>query len=136
MNSEFRYHRLCAAVGAVACAAVLYLGAAPVLRAQETQFYTGIDIATDYVSNGISQTNGKPALQAHLEVENSGFYAGTWMSNVDFANSDNAEIDLYLGYRSGLGDKLFVDLGYARYLYDSTGDCCGEIKASATLSVL
>lgn len=88
----------------------------------------GIDLVSDYVANGETQSNGNPAIQPYLELAYRGFYAGAWFSNVDFGNNDNWEIDLYLGYRKLFDNRLFLDFGYARYLYDDTGDCCGELK--------
>lgn len=88
----------------------------------------GIDLVSNYVANGVTQSNDNPAIQPYLELAYRGFYAGTWMSTVDFGTYDNWEIDLYVGYRKLFDNDLFVNLGYTRYLYDDTGDCCGEVK--------
>lgn len=111
----------------IACA----IGAAVPARAQEeggVSYLFGVDIVSNYVSNGVTQSDGKPAIQPYFEIGLNGFYAGTWMSNVDFGDDDDWEIDLYLGYRNLFANDLFVDVGYARYLYDHSGDCCGEAK--------
>jgi uncharacterized protein (TIGR02001 family) len=103
---------------------------APVM-AEETNGVTylfGIDLVSNYVSNGVTQSDGKPAIQPYFEIGLNSFYVGTWMSNVDFGDDDDWEIDLYLGWRKLLANDLYVDLGYARYIYDASGDCCGEIK--------
>jgi uncharacterized protein (TIGR02001 family) len=42
-------------------------------------------IFSDYVANGVTQTEGDPALQLSLDWANSdNLYAGAWASNVDF----------------------------------------------------
>lgn len=92
------------------------------------KYLFGVDVVSNYVSNGVTQSDGKPAIQPYFEVALNGFYAGTWLSTVDFGDGDSWEIDLYLGYRNLLPNDLFVDVGYARYFYDDSGDCCGELK--------
>lgn len=106
------------------------LAAAAPATAQESglRFFAGVDVVSNYVASGVTQSDGKPALQPFFTIAKNGFYAGTWMSMVDFGDEDNWEIDLYLGYRKLLANDLFVDLGYARYMYDRSGDCCGELK--------
>lgn len=104
----------------------LLLGATS-LSAQEGTFSGGVTLTTNYVSNGETQSDDDPAIQPWLEYKLDKFYVGTWMSTVDFeANKDNVEIDLYLGVRDLQDNGFFYDVGYARYLYDDTGDCCGE----------
>lgn len=116
----------------VASLAVL---ASPAL-AQDVTYYTGVAVTSNYISNGSTQTQDGPAVQPYFEVGIGGFYTGLWASNVDFGTGDRAEIDLYLGYRAALWrDRLGLDVGYARYFYDDSGDCCGEIKLSALLKV-
>ncbi|MEO9573561.1 MAG: TorF family putative porin [Roseobacter sp.] len=105
-------------------------------RSQETKYFAGIDLVSNYVSNGVTQSNDKPAIQPYFEVARNGFYAGTWLSTVDFGDSDNAEIDLYLGYRNAFENDLFLDVSYARYYYDSSGDCCGEFKLTLAYPLL
>lgn len=90
--------------------------AAPLLGAEWTGNFT---IATDYVDRGYSQTDGKPAVQAGLEAYwDSGFYAGAWVSNVDFGDGDpaEAEIDVYLGYYGESGALSYNAIVYY-YLY-------------------
>lgn len=88
----------------------------------------GATLTSRYVSRGVAQSNG-PALQAYIEPSYGIFYGGIWASTVDI-DPDDVEFDLYVGVRPQFGD-LSLDLGYVRYLYDSTGDCCGEIYAKA-----
>lgn len=94
----------------------------------------GATVTSRYVSRGADNSDG-PAFQAYIEPSYGIFYAGVWMSTVDGPTigspTDDVEIDLYAGIRPEFGD-LSLDLGYARYLYDDTGDCCGEFYAKAT----
>lgn len=112
----------------VIAAVSFMLGALPAQA--EPSFLAGITATSDYVSNGVSQTDGKGALQAYLEYTGNGFYLGSWMSNVEIGD-DRLEVDLYAGYRHRFANGLFLDLGYARYLYNASGDCCGELKLTA-----
>lgn len=100
--------------------------------AEEVSYFAGVALTSNYVSNGVTQTRDGAAIQPYLEASKGGFYAGIWASNVDFGTADTAEIDLYLGYRTSLfDDVLGLDIGYARYFYNASGDCCGEVKLSA-----
>jgi len=90
----------------------------------------GAGVASDYVSGGISQTGGKPAVQGYVEANYGIFYAGTWASNVDFGDPD-VEIDLYAGIRPETDSAAF-DLGYVHYFYaEDTSPDYGAIIASA-----
>ncbi len=82
---------------------------------------------SDYTLNGISQTQGDPALQASLDwAGEKGLYAGTWASNVDFGPADNIEIevDYYIGKYWQLNKEIGLDTGIAYYTYhgDSLSD--------------
>lgn len=97
----------------------------------------GAAVTTRYISRGVDQSDG-PALQAYVEPSYGIFYAGIWASTVDgnLATGDprdDFEIDFYAGIRPEFG-SLALDLGYARYVYDASGDCCGEFYAKGTYS--
>lgn len=105
--------------------------AAPGLAAaQELKFSGGATIASKYVADGIEQTKGI-AVQPWIEGEINGFYFGAWMSNVDKAllGGDSVETDLYFGYRGEVG-ILSYDVGYTRYYYNKSGNCCGDLILS------
>ena len=79
-----------------------------------------VKVASDYTFNGVSQTSNDPALQASLDYSaQSGFYAGTWASNVDFGGGDDTdtEWDFYLGQFFQLDEKFSLDAGIAYYSY-------------------
>lgn len=86
-----------------------------------------VNLASDYTFNGVSQTGNDPALQASLDyAADSGFYAGTWASNVDFGSGEdtNIEWDAYVGQYFQLNEKVGLDAGIAYYTYhgDSASD--------------
>jgi len=75
-------------------------------------------LTSDYVFRGISQTDGSPAVQVGLDYEHeSGFFAGTWASNVDFGDDANGEIDFFAGYFGEINDTLSYDFSYTYYTY-------------------
>ncbi|TCK98949.1 uncharacterized protein (TIGR02001 family) [Shimia isoporae] len=116
------------------CAPII---AASSASAQEITWYYGVDFVSDYISSGVTNSDGKAAIQPWVEAEIGNFYFGTWMSNVDFgAGDDNSwETDLYFGYRNSINDQWSYDIGYARYLYDGNlGNCCGEIVGQVFFS--
>jgi uncharacterized protein (TIGR02001 family) len=84
-----------------------------------------VGMYSDYVFRGISQTGGDPAIQGGLDyTHSSGFYLGTWGSNVGWIedyqgyNSGNVEIDVYGGFRGGIGKTgLTFDVGAIQYMY-------------------
>lgn len=114
--------------GAIPIWVAVTVGPALAQSDSDVQLVFGIDGVSNYVSNGVTQSSDRPAVQPYAELLVNGFYAGTWLSTVDFGAGDNWEIDLYAGYRRTIADKLLVDISYARYLYDDSGDCCGEAR--------
>lgn len=77
-------------------------------------------IFSDYVANGVTQTEGDPALQLSLDWANSdNLYVGAWASNVDFGEGDDnsAEVDIYAGMVLSVSAQVSVDLGTVYYQY-------------------
>ena len=78
-------------------------------------------LVTDYRFRGVSQTDKEMAVQGGLTVTHvSGFYAGTWASNLagwgTFGGS-NMELDLYGGYSTPIASGLKLDLGLTWFMY-------------------
>lgn len=117
--------RTTAAIAAL-CAPMIAAGGA---SAQGITWSYGVDVTSNYISEGVSQTNGKAAVQPWVEAAIGDFYFGTWMSNVDFGagTSDSWEADFYAGYSADLGAGLTYDIGYVRYFYNKTGNAYGEL---------
>lgn len=95
---------------------------------------TYVGAAATYVHPDVS--DGYGTLEAYIEHETaSGFYAGLWIGSLSPADDpDDAELDVYLGYRTTFGQVDF-DIGYTRYYYDDSGDCCGELILSVGTTV-
>ena len=93
--------------------------------------FTGnVGLFSQYVFRGISQTNEDPALQGGFDYSHaSGFYLGTWASNISWLNdapagvdpaysSSSMEIDVYGGYRGAFGETgIGYDVGLLQYIY-------------------
>lgn len=90
----------------------------------EPEFAFGLTATSNYIYRGATQTDDRPALQGYVEGALGGFYLGAWASNVRI-DDDRVEFNLFGGFRNAVGD-LEYDAGYVRYLYDDSGDCCGE----------
>lgn len=97
-------------------------------------------LTTDYVFRGVTQTDFDPALQGGLDYAfgDSGFYAGVWASNVDFADPDgpDIEVDATIGYSVDLSDQWNLDLSAVRYAYFGERDVYGNIDYNEYLAAI
>ena len=99
----------------------------PVLSAEEEsphQISANFTLTTDYLYRGISQTLEGPALQGGFDYSHAptGFYVGTWASNVDFGGDANIEIDYYGGIAGELSNGISWDFGGLYYQYAGSDD--------------
>lgn len=105
-----------------------------------------VSVANNYIWRGLTQTMNEPAISGGIDyASDSGFYAGTWVSNVKYEEEDaySYEHDVYFGFSGEAGD-ISYDVGYLYYNYDANagydfGEVYGSIgygNFSATLSVL
>lgn len=88
-------------------------------------FSFNIGVVSDYAFRGVSQTNEGPAIQAGATFSHdSGFYAGTWASTVDFVDGDgaNAEFDFIVGWAGDINDLLSYDVSAVQYVYHDQND--------------
>jgi uncharacterized protein (TIGR02001 family) len=132
----------------IALLAGALLGNLSVAQAEENSgpwdLSANVTLASDYVLRGISQTDNSPALQGGFDAAHeSGFYLGTWASNVKFLshnettdlweNSDaHLEIDAYLGYGKELPSGVNLDSAFIYYAYPDAADFdFWEIKLAA-----
>ena len=101
-------------------------------------------IFSQYIFRGLAQTNRKPAAQGGFDyAHESGFYAGTWLSNISWLkeNASNAvagtvqgaygcggslEADFYGGYKWALPHDFVIDFGTLYYWYP------GDINTNLT----
>lgn len=77
-----------------------------------------LDLTSNYVFRGVTQTADKAAVQATYELSQSkdtGWYAGLFASNV----SKGLETDVYGGLRAAFGrsNAFVIDLGAIEYMY-------------------
>jgi uncharacterized protein (TIGR02001 family) len=112
-------------------AAALNAGMAPVLAADaapppEHTLTGNVGLYSQYIFRGLTQTNREPAIQGGFDyAHSSGFYAGTWASNVSWLRDSAAymaggsgEFDFYGGYKGAFGKSDFTyDLGALYYWY-------------------
>jgi uncharacterized protein (TIGR02001 family) len=129
------------AIGVIAsvCMGFGALFAGPV-AAEETSdwdFSGNVAITNDYMYRGFTQTGGDFAIQGGFDVaHSSGFYVGTWASNIDFGDSANIEMDFYGGYAGEFGNSMFsYDVGVIYYAYpgDPKGSKYDFVEFGATL---
>jgi uncharacterized protein (TIGR02001 family) len=78
--------------------------------------------SSNYFWRGQTQTQDASAMSGGIDYSNdAGFYAGSWLSNVDFGNKTSYELDLYAGF-TGTQGEIGYDVGYIYYAYpDSSG---------------
>jgi uncharacterized protein (TIGR02001 family) len=97
-----------------------------------------VTVASQYVSRGIRQSWGRPALQAGVDyVRQDGWRAGAWTSTVDqrFIDNGSLEMDVYAGYSRSVGDFGYSARGTwyhypgARVPGSSIGFDYGELAA-------
>jgi uncharacterized protein (TIGR02001 family) len=83
-----------------------------------------VGLYSQYIFRGLTQTNKEPALQGGFDyAHSSGFYAGTWASNISWLRDGGAyraggslEWDFYGGWKPTFGD-FTLDLGTLYYWY-------------------
>lgn len=94
------------------------------------QLSGNVSMTNNYIWRGLTQTTNEPAVQGGLDyAAESGFYLGTWTSNVQYASDDeySYEHDMYFGL-AGEAGGISYDVGYLYYNYDSNaGFDFGEI---------
>lgn len=71
---------------------------------------------SDYVSRGVSFSDGRGALQASIDYNfPNGVYLGAWTSSYDFGTEAEREVDAYLGFSHGFASGVRLDVGAAHY---------------------
>ena len=90
-------------------------------------------VTSNYIWRGLTQTINEAAVQGGVDyASDSGFYAGTWASNVGYDSDDaySYEHDMYFGF-VGETSSFSYDVGYLYYNYDSNaGFDFGEVYGS------
>ncbi|MBU7580348.1 MAG: TorF family putative porin [Porphyrobacter sp.] len=94
-------------------------------------------LASDYRFRGVSQTDEGMAIQGGFTIAHeSGFYLGTWGSNLagwgTFGGA-NMELDIYAGYKLPVGEGT-LDFGGTWFMYPSGADTTDFVEFYAKLS--
>lgn len=90
----------------------------------QAEWSANVAATSNYLWRGLEQTGGDAAVSGGIDyAAESGFYAGTWVSNASWADGMTYEMDLYAGFGgeiSGIG----YDIGYIYYGYpdETSGD--------------
>jgi uncharacterized protein (TIGR02001 family) len=121
-------------------------------KEERCKLTANVDIATEYVFRGFSQTAQGPAIQGGFDATCGLFYAGVWASNLDWgtniagaSSAASIEMDWYAGIKPVTG-RITWDLGVIYYTYpnSSTPNYVGvtgldanyvEIKVGASMEV-
>ncbi|HEY5647175.1 MAG TPA: TorF family putative porin, partial [Pseudomonadales bacterium] len=81
-----------------------------------------VGLSTEYRFRGISQTDRDPAISGGFDYgHESGFYVGTWASNVSFTDG-GTEIDVYAGWAGDISEEVSIDVGVLYYGYPEDND--------------
>lgn len=103
-----------------------------------------VGLYSQYIFRGLTQTNRDPAIQGGFDYSHSsGFYAGTWASNISWLTdspaatgykSSSMEWDFYGGFSNTFGKSDFgYDVGLLYYYYPGDHDTAvypGTVKAN------
>ena len=87
-------------------------------------FSANVAFTNDYRFRGVTLTDSSFAVQGGFDIgHSSGFYIGTWASNLDetTVGYGSAELDIYGGWSGDLTDGLSADIGVIGYLYPDAG---------------
>lgn len=97
------------------------------------QLSGNVSVTNNYLWRGLTQSINESAVQGGLDyASDSGFYMGTWVSNVAYDSDDaySYEHDMYFGF-SGEAEGFSYDVGYLYYNYDeNAGYDFGEVYGS------
>ena len=91
-------------------------------------------MTSNYIWRGLTQTENEAAVQGGIDyASDSGFYIGTWASNVNYGAGDvySYEHDVYAGFAFDTG-AVSWDVGYLYYNYDKEANFdFGEVYVGA-----
>lgn len=92
--------------------------------AAHAELTANVSVTNNYIWRGLTQTTNEAAVQGGIDyADESGFYVGTWASNVQYGADDvySYEHDIYIGYSGSAGDVTY-DIGYLYYNYDKEAE--------------
>jgi uncharacterized protein (TIGR02001 family) len=109
--------------------------AAPAAEPASPHTFTyNVGLYSQYVFRGLTQTAYRPAIQGGADYSHSsGFYAGTWGSNINWLTDSgnwhegSLEWDIYGGFKNTFGDTgIGYDIGLLNYVYPGTKTVAGK----------
>jgi len=118
--------------------------AAPAAPASPHTVTGNIGLFNQYIFRGLTQTDGKAALQGGMDYgHSSGFYVGTWGSNISwlrdfgaYSSGGSLELDIYGGFKNTIGKTDFgYDVGLLQYWYPGTVSPTPGANKADTLEV-
>ncbi|MGB5832339.1 MAG: TorF family putative porin [Thiohalocapsa sp.] len=84
-------------------------------------FSANIGAVSNYIWRGVTQTGDQAAIQGGLDVAHeSGFYAGTWISNVDFDEGASEDVVISPALDDA-GMPVLDDFGLPTYIGETVG---------------
>ena len=127
--------------------AVAQTPAAPAAPVSPHTLTGNVGLYSQYIFRGLTQTNRDPALQGGFDYSHSsGFYAGTWASNISwlkenfstaagtagqYSGGGSLEWDFYGGFKSSIGKTDFTyDIGLLYYWYP------GDVAAGCAIGLV
>ena len=137
------------AVGALVLTGSMNVAVVAQEESEESLLTANIGVTSNYMWRGATQTQNDAAVQGGIDYGMgsglTGFYVGTWLSNVNFGDSvdDDGnivsgaeyELDGYIGWNGEFSDNVGLDLGYVYYHYGQieSGADFGEIYGNLGL---
>lgn len=101
--------------------------------AQADELTANAGASNNYIWRGLTQSINEGAISGGIDYSmDSGFYVGTWASNVSYAAGDDFsyEHDIYGGF-AGEAGGISYDIGYLYYNYDDAAQFdFGELYGS------
>jgi len=91
---------------------------------QAGEWSANASMTSNYIWRGLTQTENEAAVQGGIDyASDSGFYVGTWASNVNYGSPDaySYEHDIYAGFAFDTG-AIGWDVGYLYYNYDKEAE--------------
>jgi len=103
-------------------------------------FAYNIGLYSQYIFRGLTQTDGKPAIQGGVDYSHaSGLYVGAWASNISWLEDgaqyqgSSLELDIYGGYRGSFGETgIGYDVGLLNYVYPGDKTAAGRANVGFT----
>ena len=100
----------------IACAAAM-----TAMPAAHAELSGNIGVTSNYLWRGVTQSDDGPAVSGGIDyAHESGFYLGTWISNINWAvydlDENGVEVDFYGGF-SGEANGVGYDVGLIYYMY-------------------